>query len=147
MSGISNSDTFIDPAAVALEAGDYETDIDDKKEKIQELKENLEDEEAADKQVDLKTQIDILELELRELETCAESILSLHSDCEFYASGAQLINKSYFTKYCEEFAYDLGEISRDSLMSNYIDWGKYAEDCKMDYTIITFEDTDFYVQG
>jgi hypothetical protein len=138
---VSSNDNFIDPSDVELEADEFNSDIEEKKEEIQELKDEVH------KTVDFESQLETLEQELADIELEAKDILELHSDCEDYARGSSLINESYFTNYCEEFAYDCGEIDRDSSMSIYIDWDKYAEDCKMDYTTITFEGTDFYVQG
>ena len=147
MASVSSNDTYIDPRDVEIEAEQYDSDIYDKEEEINEAKAELEDEDATDEQVALELKISALEDELTEIKEEGESIMELRDDCDSYARGSSLINESYFTEYCEEFAYDCGEISRDGSMAVYVDWDRYAEDCKMDYTTITFEGTDFYVQG
>lgn len=144
---VSSSDNYIDPADVESEADQYDSDIYDKEEEITEAKDELEEEDATDEQVALELKISELEDELTAIKDEGESIMTLRDDCSDYARGSNLISESVFGEYCEEFAYDTGEISRDSQMAFYVDWDKYAEDMKMDYTTITFEGTDFYVQG
>ncbi len=144
---VSSNDSFIDPADVELEADEFTAAIDEKKEEIQELKDELEAEDAIDEQVELESKIAAAEDELQDIEIDAIDILGLHEQCEHYARGSTLINESEFQQYCEEFAYDCGEISRDGSMATYIDWERYAEDCKMDYSTITFQAVEFYVHG
>jgi len=150
MASVSSNDNFIDSRDVEMEADQYQSDIDDKQEEINDTTEELDEAREIDDDeaiADLDGKLANLQDELTDLKEESESILELHEECENYARGGSLINESYFTEYCEEFAYDCGEISRDSSMSQYVDWDRYAEDSKMDYTTITFEGTDFYVQG
>ena len=147
MSTVSSNDNYIDPADVEVEADQFDSDIYDKEEEIDDAKTELEDEDAVDEQVALELKISELEDELAAIKEEGESIMSLRDDCSDYSRGSNLISEGIFTEYCEEFAYDCGDISRDSSMTMYVDWDRYAEDCKMDYTTITFEGTDFYVQG
>lgn len=144
---VSSSDNYIDPAEVELEADEFESEIEDKKQEITDLEDNLEAEDSIDEQVDIELQIAEAKDELAAIEVNAQDIIDLHAECENYARGSNLISESIFAEYCEEFAYDTGDISRDSQMAFYVDWDKYAEDMKMDYTTITFQGTDFYIQG
>jgi len=146
---VSSTDNYIDPSDVELEADEFTSAIADKKEEIEELETELEDEEEEeeDAKIELESKIANAKDELLDIENEASDILELHEDCDNYARGSNLINESCFNEYCEEFAYECGEITRDSTMSFYVDWEKYAEDCKIDYTTITFQGTDFYVQG
>lgn len=45
-----------------------------------------------------------------------------------------LIHERYWQQYAEQFAEDVGMIERDSSMSTYVDWEKYADDLRMDAT-------------
>ena len=77
---VSSNDNFIDPADVELEADEYTSNIDDKKDEIQDLKDNLEAEAAVEEQVEIQGQIEEAEQELKDLEVEAEDILGLHED-------------------------------------------------------------------
>ena len=58
-------------------------------------------------------------------------------------SDVTLIPDDEFEDYAEEMAYDVGFVTRDSTISSYIDWERWADACKMDYTTITFDGDDY----
>lgn len=72
--------------------------------------------------------------EYRDLATLAEQGRDYAEDWEY---GVTLILDSYFPKYAEELADDIGAINRDvSWPNTCIDWNKAAEELKQDYTAI-----------
>jgi len=54
---VSSSDNYIDPAEVELEADEFESEIEDKKQEITDLEDNLEAEDSIDEQVEIESQI------------------------------------------------------------------------------------------
>ena len=58
-------------------------------------------------------------------------------------SDVTLIPDDEFEDYAEEMAYEVGFVEQNSTISSYIDWERWAEDCKMDYTTITFDGDDY----
>ena len=58
-------------------------------------------------------------------------------------SDVTLIPDDEFEDYAEEMAYDVGFVERNSTISSYIDWERWADDCKSDYTTITFDGDDY----
>jgi len=148
MASFSSNDSTIDSRDVTVAADEYRNDIEFKEEEISDAQEELEAEDAVDEQVEISERLEQLQQELSELQEEAEDIFAFEQDCESYASGGStLINESYFAEYVEELARECGDISENSWLYSYIDWDRAAEDCKMDYTTITFEGTDFYVNG
>jgi len=145
---VSSNDNFIDPSDVEVEAEQYDSDIEDKKEEITlqyQIIENAKEDEDCEAEDDAREILANLDDELSELVEEGESIMELRDDCDNYARGSTLINENNFTDYIENLAVDCGDVRRDSWIYNYIDWDKAAEDSTMDYTTISFEGTDFYV--
>ena len=145
--GISSSDEYIDPRDVESEADEFESDIEILKEEIEELEDYLECEEDADERVEIEGKLEKKLADLAVLEEEASDILELRDACNDYAGGDSLINEDYFPQYVEELAKDCGDISENSWLYCYIDWDAAAEDCKIDYTTITFQGQDFYVRA
>lgn len=64
-----------------------------------------------------------------------------------WAYGAQLIRNSYFTKYAEQLADDIGAIDGNAQWPlNYINWELAAESLKMDYTAVEFEGVTYWMR-
>jgi hypothetical protein len=56
-----------------------------------------------------------------------------------------LIRDSYFKTYAQEFAEDIGAISRDSAWPNdCIDWNMAARDLQMDYSSVEIDGIDYW---
>jgi len=61
--------------------------------------------------------------------------------------GTLLIRDSYFTEYAEDLAYDIGAVDDDMQWPlRHIDWEAAAEELKVDYTSVTFDGEDYWVQ-
>ena len=59
--------------------------------------------------------------------------------------GITLIRDSYFEEYAEEFASDIGAISRDMQWPlDCIDWGQAAKDLQQDYFSIEFDGVEYW---
>lgn len=77
--------------------------------------------------------------------------LDLKEQAENYCGGrfrdCQLINEDKWVDYCREFASDIGEIQRDSLADTYLDWDRYADAMRYDYTEIEVDGNTFLVRN
>jgi len=74
-----------------------------------------------------------------------DSLHELLHDIDPNKYGVVLIEEGReFEDYCEDMAYDVGYVERGSSISYYVDWEKWASDCAMDYTSVTFDGTDYY---
>lgn len=61
--------------------------------------------------------------------------------------GMTLISEREFPNYCEETAYDIGEVERDSGIVGYIDWERYAEDIKIDWHEVDFDGETYLIRS
>lgn len=57
-----------------------------------------------------------------------------------------LINESYFTEYSEELVKDCGDLPRDLpfYIESNIDWDGVAQDLKVDYSEVTYNEETYY---
>lgn len=68
--------------------------------------------------------------------------------CVDWSHGEGMIRESYFTRYAEQLADDLGCINGDAKWPmNHIDWEAAARDLKHDYTTIDFGGDTYYVRS
>lgn len=58
-----------------------------------------------------------------------------------------VIAESDWKDYCEDTAYDIGMCERGSMLANYVDWERWAENCKSDYSSADFEAETYYWRG
>lgn len=61
--------------------------------------------------------------------------------------NSSAIPECEWVEYAEQLADDLGMVDSDSSLRFYIDWEKWAEDLKMDYSSFDFEGTTYYVRS
>lgn len=52
-----------------------------------------------------------------------------------------------FEDYCQDLAEDCGYVDNDSPLRYYVDWEKWARDCKVDYTEVTFDGSTYLVRS
>lgn len=75
---------------------------------------------------------------------------SLQSDAEGCASdwhcGSSLIRDSYFVEYCEEMVKDVGDLPQNIPPYLVIDWEKTADNLRVDYTSVDFDDIEYWVR-
>lgn len=65
-----------------------------------------------------------------------------------FEEGQTLIPEDDFEEYARELAEDTGAISDGyQWPQSCIDWGWAARELAMDYTLVTFEGTDYYVRS
>ncbi len=57
-----------------------------------------------------------------------------------------LIPDDEFEDYAREFAYDIGMVERESSIEPYVDWERWSNDLKHDFTCVTFESEDYYTR-
>ncbi len=66
---------------------------------------------------------------------------------EDFEMGIAFIHKSYWIEYCEDFAYDCGYLDRqddNNPLHFHIDWKDWAESMAMDYSMIDFDNSEYY---
>ena len=123
---ISNSDDVIDSR-----------DIIERIEELQAEKEDLEGEELAEWETENGE-------ELKALEELAKEGEDYSSD---WPHGAPLIRDSYFEKYAQELAEEIGAIDKStSWPNNCIDWEQAARELQMDYSCISFDGIDYWIR-
>lgn len=61
--------------------------------------------------------------------------------------GCTLIRDSYFKDYAQEFADDIGAITKDaSWPCTCIDWDQAADELRMDYSAIDFDGVTYWIR-
>jgi hypothetical protein len=59
-----------------------------------------------------------------------------------------LINLNFWQEYCEETCYSLGDVQKDGIVAQYVDWEKVADTMVQDYRPVQLpEGNDFYVRA
>lgn len=74
----------------------------------------------------------------------------LFTDMADYASNeATMIPEEEFEDYAQDFAYDVGFAKRadDNPLHMYIDWERWADDLKIDYTEVTFDGQTYLLRA
>jgi len=107
-------------------------DIEDR---IEELKDILNSNVDDDKE-NLQDEIE----ELKELETLRDDVGS----CE-WDFGITFIHEDYFDEYAEDFFNEIYTIPDN--ISSYIDYEKFSNDLKHDYSVVEFRGKTFYYRG
>ncbi len=79
-----------------------------------------------------------------------KALQALQEQAEGYSDwthGATLIRDSYFEKYAEELADDLGLLPKDAAWpATCIDWEKAARELQTDYTSVDFDGADYWIR-
>ncbi len=90
-------------------------------------------------------QDDLTEDEQHELRSLSMFRDEHMGDFPEWSFGTTLIRDSFFTQYAEEFAEDIGAVSRDSDWPNcHIDWDAAARSLQMDYTQVIFDGSIYW---
>jgi hypothetical protein len=64
-----------------------------------------------------------------------------------WENGVSLIRETYFEDYAQEFAEEIGAISREtSWPACHIDWSSAADSLKMDFTAIDYDGVTYYAR-
>ena len=89
--------------------------------------------------------------EKEEIQEELNPLKELATEAEGYAAdwnyGEQLIRDSYFTKYAQELAEDIGATNNEqSWPYTCIDWDQAANELKMDYTSVDFDGVDYWIR-
>lgn len=68
---------------------------------------------------------------------------------EYARNEPTLIPELEFEDYCKEFAEDVGYVERKNTnpLFDYIDWERWADDCKMDYMEVEFEGFTYLIRA
>lgn len=125
----------------------------------EELKDTTEDEPGVNapfKRDEVQAMLDEAEAALDEYDEGDEgqelkALLALQEDAEGYAPdwryGSTLIRDTYFEKYAQELAEDIGAIDKAASWPNTcIDWEQAAEELQQDYTRISFDGHDYWIR-
>lgn len=65
-------------------------------------------------------------------------------DSEANHTDPALIHEDYFPRYVQDFAEDIGAVSRDMSDWIVIDWDKTADNLKADYVTVEFDGNTYY---
>ena len=155
---ISNSDDIIDSRDVIKRIEELESERDGLAEAVDDAKTakvgliEPTDEETDDADDEIATAERAL-LDWNEGDEGQEltALINLQSEAEGYAPdwhhGATLIRDSYFEKYAEELADDLGLLPKDAAWpATCIDWEKAARELQVDYTSVDFDGIDYWIR-
>lgn len=75
-------------------------------------------------------------------------IKDLVDELHWCDSSAVLVSDSYWVQYCQETCYDLGFVSKGSIVDTYTDWDKVADSFMQDWKLYNLPDgNDFYVRS
>jgi hypothetical protein len=61
--------------------------------------------------------------------------------------NATLIADTDWVYFCEDMAYDIGEISKNSSVTTCVDWEKWANMVRQDYKQVNFNDETWWVRA
>ena len=124
MTDISNTDDMIDSRDIIARIADLESPYD-----AENGLDNISDGERD---------------ELLALKTLAEEAENV---CE-WEDGETLVHDNYFTKYAEQYAYDIGALNGEPHWPlNRIDWEAAASDLRQDYSSVDFDGVTFWVRS
>jgi antirestriction protein len=85
--------------------------------------------------------------ERRELDEELAEIETIEGYCPDFHHGETLIPEDEFEDYARELAEDIGAIDRDASWPAYcIDWERAASDLAMDYSLVEYQGTSYYVR-
>lgn len=74
--------------------------------------------------------------------------IDLGSDLKDYARNeSTLVPESEFQDYAEELADDIGMVDKDSAIYHYVNWEKWADALKMDYTEVQFDGETYLIRS
>lgn len=106
-------------------------------EDLEELKDQLDEleDQESDKQVEIKDYKK--EIEWDNLETLYQAVRDKDSD-------TLLISEDHFNQYMEEVLNEIYDIPQE--IQYYIDYDRWADDCRADYTSFIYGDTTYYAR-
>lgn len=146
---ISNSEDILDSRDIIArieELEELETTFNDAAQELADM------EDDADGQADAVEALDAAREAFDEdAQTELKVLRELAEECEGYASdwrhGETLIRDSYFERYAQELAEDIGLIKDDAAWPyTCIDWERAARELQMDYTAVEFDGVTYWVR-
>lgn len=136
---VNNSQDIIDSRDVIALIEELEAEIFDLETERDEL-----NEEFVDRKNDIEQELKELQAELTTLKELAEQGESSPD----WSYGETLVSDSYFVKYAEQLADDLGVINRDLAWPlNHLNWEAAAKELKQDYFDVEFGDVIYWIRS
>jgi hypothetical protein len=127
----------VDEAKGEFEAAEDDADRDTAQQALDAAEAELAEILAAGEDEDDRTELAALEAFAKEGEDYSED----------WPHGATIVRESYFVKYAEQFADDIGAVNSDASWPNdCIDWDKAADELKADFTEIDFDGVTYLVR-
>jgi len=82
------------------------------------------------------------------LENVRDFCSELEDCCPDFNYGATIIENDYFQEYAKELVKDIGDLPADlpGYIEHNIDWEGVADDIARDYTIVSYENNDYYIR-
>jgi hypothetical protein len=66
---------------------------------------------------------------------------------DYARNESALIPQSEFQDYAQELASDVGMVDTDSAIYAYVDWERWADALKMDYTSVEFDGNTYWIRS
>ena len=135
---ISNQDEYISGSDLIEQMDSIKEDISWHKQQIVERKlVNKVTERFEEGLKDLEEGLKDLEDQLAPMTELEEDVysLSLHD--------VSLISRDEFANFCFRLAVDCGDISENSAVASYVDWGRFADNIEIDYKSVDFDGEEF----
>jgi hypothetical protein len=74
-------------------------------------------------------------------------LMEMRDEISEWNYGVELIPIEDFTEYCQDLLEDCGEIPKDLPWYIEVDWVATAKNISVDYSIITYQGTDYYYRN
>lgn len=86
--------------------------------------------------------------DMERLEALQDLEINLGSDLKEYARNeSTLVPESEFQDYAEALASDIGMVDTESAIYQYVNWAKWADDLKIDYTEVDFDGNTYLIRS
>jgi len=88
------------------------------------------------------------ELEIQEYLEVKDFFDELEQYSSDWKYGSTIIHEDYFTEYSEDLCKEIGDIPKDLpwYIANHIDWDAVADELKVDYSSVTYENSSYYIR-
>jgi hypothetical protein len=130
------------------ELKDYRTALEDARKDLKEAEDMPDSDEAEGARESARDAVDRAESDFGDdQEKEFKELEELESEVSEWTSGNTLIPCDDFTDYCQELVSDIGDLPRDIPGYLVIDWEATADNLKTDYSVCTYQGTDYYYRS
>lgn len=151
-SDISNADDMIDSRDVIQRIAELEDERDALRDEVEQAVMAHEDHPTEHTKDYAEAAQVALDAWLADCDTgiALRDLLALQSEAEVYAPdwmhGATLVRDSYFERFAQQLAEDLGQLPEDTWPLSCIDWEQAARELQADYTSVEYGGVTYWVR-